>query len=828
MVCFSQAQALRCDSDRGGGSASYPDLPLTSQPQVQSSSQPPTVPNKTSGSLSELHESRSCPQEPIRPHRVLDPRNRPQSGHRTAADATMLATEQPLSHRPAPHHYGSNDGQESLEMDDRSEKYLYQDRYSPNVSSVEQQPRSFEPLDRRFPNGFPDFNNKFKNNSNNFFRNNISQNNDIERKTDTYCFDAGYSSEKSPEEDQAPSGFDIETLSSREQTGSPCQDDYTDGQTEGQEEEEQSLVLQMIDDRVELSTSALMDAFGFINEGALFDVTIEKNSRGLGMSVTGGRETRGMYAGLIRVKKLYPQMPAWLCGQLRLGDVLLEANGTQLSGLTSHEALEVLRTTRTTSVHLVLCRPPIGLFEDDLSASPVPAVTAGCPEVVSTSLMGHQLGPTDQLQVPSPVSICGILSVNNKDLCGLSHEEAIAFLRTTPDVVTIRLYRDVTQTPVSPLSPTEPEHSLLNPKPLRQEARDMLSDLALRKRSSPTTNSPGLDGTHSPSPGNPRRRRLHKTPTPDVSKPTLVDKFDLLVQGIEEAPLNMEESPAAFGNHNSSSLTNRDSCTSTLSANSTIVSRNASTTSTGTNSLSEASETRRRRPNFLDLENRRSCSRKAQFTPPHEIGDSFPSPNDDEEDNYLESIGSVDSAPACSNALSVSPSFAYNAPEYQSVHFGNSYSQDHARLTGTSSDFTLSSHLQQDNDVGRQKSGLMKWKGAYMGQESGNEDGCEVHDDLSNTNSGHAKSLRKKEVTISLHRGWNSRLGFSLKADNDVTRVVAVYAGCVAAKDGRLKVGDEIIGVNGNDVTDWRTEDVIDLLRKTHGKIELQVIQPSF
>jgi C-terminal processing protease CtpA/Prc len=36
-----------------------------------------------------------------------------------------------------------------------------------------------------------------------------------------------------------------------------------------------------------------------------------------------------------------------------------------------------------------------------------------------------------------------ILSVNNQDLCGLSHEEAIAFLRTTPDVVTIRLYRSV-------------------------------------------------------------------------------------------------------------------------------------------------------------------------------------------------------------------------------------------------------------------------------------------------------------------------------------------------------------------------------------------------
>ena len=34
-----------------------------------------------------------------------------------------------------------------------------------------------------------------------------------------------------------------------------------------------------------------------------------------------------------------------------------------------------------------------------------------------------------------------ILSVNGTDLCGLSHEEAIAFLRTTPETVVIRLYR---------------------------------------------------------------------------------------------------------------------------------------------------------------------------------------------------------------------------------------------------------------------------------------------------------------------------------------------------------------------------------------------------
>lgn len=34
-----------------------------------------------------------------------------------------------------------------------------------------------------------------------------------------------------------------------------------------------------------------------------------------------------------------------------------------------------------------------------------------------------------------------IISVNNTNMCNLSHEEAIAYLRTCPDTVTLKLYR---------------------------------------------------------------------------------------------------------------------------------------------------------------------------------------------------------------------------------------------------------------------------------------------------------------------------------------------------------------------------------------------------
>ncbi|XP_047740369.1 tyrosine-protein phosphatase non-receptor type 13 isoform X3 [Hyalella azteca] len=798
------------------------------------------------------------------------------SFQRKKPGTAMLVTEQPLVFGSTAHLYDNQDGRESLETEDPADKYLFR-----NDSTLSANVDQFRQLDRQFPNGFPDFNGqfrtsggdsalngKFKTNGADFFvKNFVKRNNG--HFDNLGGFDAGYSSEKSPEEEEPPSCFDIETVpSSRDQTESPVHEEQTTGISD-QVVEEKSLIQQLVEDGVQLTTATVMNVYPFINEGTLFDVTLEKNSRGLGLSLCGGRESKGPHAGLLRVKKLYPQMPAWLCGQLRVGDIILEANCTVMTGLTSHEALEVLRTTRTSGVHLLLCRPPSGglLGDDDVLASPT-APTRPL-EVVSTSLLGEQGAYSDHLMPPSPHSMCGefevtlakvkgslgftlrkrdnsvlghtirtlvrdpalsdgrikpgdkILSVNNQDLCGLSHEEAIAFLRTTPDVVTIRLYRDVTQTPVSPLSPTEPDPSPLNPKPLRQEARDMLSDL--RKRASPHSASPGLDTSHSPSPGNPRRRRLQKSSTSDVTKASIVERFDMLLEGTEEASQNPQVCPALAGDRD---LTNRDSCASTLSANSTIISRHASSASTETNS--DASETlRRTRPNFLDLENRQSCTRKTQFSPPHEIEDSFPSPSDDDVnyEEYLDSIGSVDSAPACNNAQSVSPSFAYSQPGYQSVNFGASNYQDHGRITGTSSDFTLSSHLKNTSSKVCQKSGLMKWKGTYMGQDESDQDADEEENAA---DCGLAKSRRKKVVTIELHRGWNSRLGFSLKADGEATRVVAVYAGCVAAKDGRLKVGDEIISVNDEDVTQWSTCDVIDRLRKTHGKIVLKVLQQPF
>lgn len=53
-----------------------------------------------------------------------------------------------------------------------------------------------------------------------------------------------------------------------------------------------------------------------------------------------------------------------------------------------------------------------------------------------------------------------IVAVDGVPLSSMSHEEAVSLLRQCGPKVKLRLYRDLTQTPVSALSPTEPDYAL--------------------------------------------------------------------------------------------------------------------------------------------------------------------------------------------------------------------------------------------------------------------------------------------------------------------------------------------------------------------------------
>lgn len=76
---------------------------------------------------------------------------------------------------------------------------------------------------------------------------------------------------------------------------------------------------------------------------------------------------------------------------------------------------------------------------------------------------------------------------------------------------------------------------------------------------------------------------------------------------------------------------------------------------------------------------------------------------------------------------------------------------------------------------------------------------------------------------VELTRGWNSRLGFSLQGDGRRTFISVIYADSVAAKDGRLQPGDQVLMVNDENVEHMSTAEVIDLLRKIRGTIGITV-----
>ena len=85
----------------------------------------------------------------------------------------------------------------------------------------------------------------------------------------------------------------------------------------------------------------LPDSFDASNT---FEVHLQRNSLGLGFSLCGGPSAAPPWAGLVRVKKIFPLQPAWLDGRLRCGDVLVRAGGVGLVGIPLVRALDALRS----------------------------------------------------------------------------------------------------------------------------------------------------------------------------------------------------------------------------------------------------------------------------------------------------------------------------------------------------------------------------------------------------------------------------------------------------------------------------------------------------
>ncbi|KAM5271776.1 tyrosine-protein phosphatase non-receptor type 13 [Ctenodactylus gundi] len=108
-----------------------------------------------------------------------------------------------------------------------------------------------------------------------------------------------------------------------------------------------------------------VEDYSFVTEENTFEVTLFKNSSGLGFSFS--REDNllpdQMNASIVRVKKLFPGQPAAESGKIEVGDVILKVNGASLKGLSQQEVISALRGTAP-EVCLLLCRPPPGVLPE--------------------------------------------------------------------------------------------------------------------------------------------------------------------------------------------------------------------------------------------------------------------------------------------------------------------------------------------------------------------------------------------------------------------------------------------------------------------------------
>ncbi|XP_060524459.1 uncharacterized protein LOC132700896 isoform X2 [Cylas formicarius] len=615
------------------------------------------------------------------------------------------------------------------------------------------------------------------------------------------CQDQGYGSERSPEEEYPP----------------PLPDHNLD--------------LEQCHHHLEPHT-----CYPFITPESTFTVKLTKGSRGLGLSVTGGIDCVGSWPGLVRIKRLFPHQPAFSCGLLNVGDLLLEANGVSLTGLTNYEALEVLRTAAN-QVELRVCRPPPDVLNcvSPISEVPPPPPTRREPpnslnlppvcfgttpedeyyhgefEVTLTKIQGSlgftlrkeddsALGHYVRALVREPALTDGriragdkIIAVNDVEISPMTHEQAVQYLRQCGDKVKLRLYRDSAQTPVAALSPTEttPRTSFSRKANLRQEAVDMLNDIAVRKLI-PGGGHESTNHHHhrSLSPNSsPRRLRRHGHAAAETSYDPSA-KYTVPEESFHEGLL--QKCPHY----------DDDAFNSLFSIESDDMDKPS-------------------RPSSLDLYNPNQtpvAARKPRFNfslahNAYELNnldaEVLDAPNltynlgTDEDGNVHADTGDdFPKEPASMPHIPLdnySKPFSYKHPAYQSAHppCGSETSDGRSSSSKTS---------EQSED-----SGTLKRKTSAIRREPppARNDTRDVKPHQENY----------EILAIELNRGWNSRLGFSLQGAAGVTYVSAVHADSVAAKDGRIRPGDVLLKVNDESVEHLSTNEIIDLLRIVRGPV---------
>ncbi|XP_022814674.1 uncharacterized protein LOC111348327 isoform X2 [Spodoptera litura] len=597
-------------------------------------------------------------------------------------------------------------------------------------------------------------------------------------------FDQGYGSERSPEDDYVPPIAPAISLEAYE--------------------------------------AELRSIYPFINDENSFTVVVEKDGRGLGMSVCGG-------GGLVRIRRLYPPQPAWRTGRLAPKDLLLSANGVPLAGLSTYEALEVLRTA-SPRVELRVCRPPADVLDSVTPPEP-PTPPARTPHP-------PHLPPLDPLnchpmhaRLSQTTSSATTSSSEGRGRREASPEPDRRDLRLPDLDRPLPVYDvqygefDIVMTKVNGslgFTLRKEDHSALGHyvralvrEPALSDGRIQPGDRIVAVNDTAMSNMSHAEAVaFLRACGSEVRLRLYRdhaaTPLSPMSpreEPTDSD-----------APMNRPKPPL------------RPEAVSMLCD---LAARRL-TPDAADGSRSPCLSPRKYRKLTKDNNHYEQPN-----VPPHGYelnnldNDTLDAPNVYQEDmsrqRYPEPVFPVDSDEPVSmpvELLSDEARFKHANPAYQSA----------VLHTTTSDGHTTSSEGHKDDG-----NGLKKWKGVALSPD--NERKVKTDPPLQpkpkETDPVQKENVKPEPpiddtcneptiVTVELNRGWNSRLGFSVQShpESGQSYISAVYNDSVAARDGRLRRGDVILQVNDENVTSMKTPEVIDLLRILRGSICITVLRP--
>ncbi|XP_044516161.1 FERM and PDZ domain-containing protein 2 [Gracilinanus agilis] len=146
------------------------------------------------------------------------------------------------------------------------------------------------------------------------------------------------------------------------------------------------------------------ESFALVTDDNTFEVTLKKNSSGLGFSfLQMARESSDhLRSYVVRIKRLFPGQPAEENGEIAVGDIILAVNGKPTQGLSYQDVLHLLRGAPD-KVTLRLCRPLKGTLPE-----------------IDQDLLGHgeneiSCGNTNMLLLPDVSSELNMVADSKKD-----------------------------------------------------------------------------------------------------------------------------------------------------------------------------------------------------------------------------------------------------------------------------------------------------------------------------------------------------------------------------------------------------------------------------